>query len=1146
MSHPQAQDYKVQGFRLVGIFSKGSYDKEKFRSIQDFEQKYEKVSRVQDSYSLAQIHRSELMGKQWYEYHPTRVMDFRNISLTPKSYEQWMRKAVYEGEMRCVGKLEVDADNCIPDLRSDGDPFVREEWQLFTRSLSPTEALKLSARPETADLNTFFDQSPPAAAEGMTMGFIPKGTVPVETAVRFRTWNVGVMPNNHARIILQIPCYFDCFQNPVVKGSRILDCMGKLLQEQQVCYSFDGEETLQFVTYNGNMDMNVFTMGLTDFAEQRQNTNHALFITYVVAAVLFLILVLRDVLIQLQLTSLQKPWYMFILDFFLDDVWNFLDVIVLVVNGLVIDSIFRYMLIDGTFDLRNGFQSWTDNFVFLGTASLETQDAYEAFGKAAYDTFITLSSLNGLVLLLRFAKYFRSVSSLRLVLTTLTAALQELFMISALIIVVLVAVVLLMHNRFGVIFHRYGTLESSSQSVFFFLTGSFDTADLYGAFPIFFLLVTIFFQISFLLILNLLIAAIIFRWKDSRRDAEDFSVLSFWTTLRDNVNVFKGNKAGGRSHDERHLKKLDPSFWRNLAVLRHIDKLDESGKINFNADHRSESPKAKREEEENRERDDEEELVDLQAHVEKRWEQEMESEALGIVEDPQEIWLDALLTVLEDANALEKLQKLFLPRPMIEPKKAFGDLEIVATMACAVISIMWFVILRNTIIIGPRVERLHPDAFLFTWKKLILERRLNHFLRWLQEEARVKHYEYVREMAVSKEEEEEEEEEDQEADEEEKQSVTDYLQTLDVQQLGLKWFVELVIIVYIFSIAFTQLAQGTVMGSVYFPTVQHAMYSLLIYGTFLDDIAPFCDAVGAESVACLTLVFIFSILSACTVLNLLIGVLCEVVSQVAQNEKEDLMVQKVTMNLQILLQSLDVNNDGRISQAEFVQIMELPEAVLALEEVGIDPVSIVDFTEYIFGGEDNSEDALNFSNFMEVILKLRQTNECTIRDMVDLRRHISSQLTMAQDVVLDHLREHGERQAKRRHASPTSPQHNSGVNKDFHLFTSSDASGTAGTGSTIDRQPVPSLHALQARTAKLEHMMKEALAEVDRLLHEPSKPSPSDQEAGGEDGELSPSLAAVRTATARFEISVEISASSGSTQENWELAECDSGIRDAC
>ena len=184
------------------------------------------VSRVQDSYSLAQIHRCELMGREWHEYHPTRVMDFRNISLTPKSYEQWMRKAVYEGEMRCVGKLAVDADNCIPDLRSDGDPYVREDWQLFTRSLSSTAALKLSARPETADLNTFFDKSTPAAAEGMTMGFIPKGTVPVETAVRFRTWNVGVMPNNHARIILQIPCYFDCFQNFAVFAFCFVGCGG--------------------------------------------------------------------------------------------------------------------------------------------------------------------------------------------------------------------------------------------------------------------------------------------------------------------------------------------------------------------------------------------------------------------------------------------------------------------------------------------------------------------------------------------------------------------------------------------------------------------------------------------------------------------------------------------------------------------------------------------------------------------------------------------------------------------------------------------------------------------------------------------------------------------------------------------------------
>ncbi|CAE7255774.1 pkd2 [Symbiodinium natans] len=666
-----AHDYKVQGFRLVGIFSKGSYDKEKFRSVQDFEQKYSKdpqqilssiskadslpvrlefqgkvqpfscecltmaflvtiflifvlqVARVQDSYSLTEIHRAELMGREWYEYHPTRIMDFRNISLNPSSYKQWMREAIYEGEMSCVGLLDQNAQTCIPAHGSDGDPFVRENWQLYVQSGSSLEALKLSSRPETADLDMSVSGFAPAAAEGMTVGFVPKGDVPVTTAIRFRTWNVGVMPNNHARVVLQIPCHVPVTNerfsadypyrlSSLFRGCATKDCMGELLKEQQTCYSFDGAQhpaanvtgastgivytyttqagaqgvvlglggtpaeaetvmdlllqdhihpismTVQFVTYNGNMDMfthstvafeleptgvlsknvhtvvyplNIFTMGLTDFAEQRKSTNRALFITYVVAACLFLTLVLRDLLIQLQLTSLEKPWYYFIIDFFFEDVWNFLDVVCLVINGLVIDSIFRYMLIDGTFNLREGFQSWTDNFVFGLDASLNTQDAYEAFGKAArlYDTFITLSSLNGLCLLLRFAKYFRSVTSLRLVLTTLTAALQELFMISALIIIVLVAVVLLMHNRFGMVFHRYGTLESSSQSVFFFLIGSFDTADLYTSNPLFFLLVTVFFQVSFLVILNLLIAAIIYRWKDSRRDAEDFSVLSFWT-----------------------------------------------------------------------------------------------------------------------------------------------------------------------------------------------------------------------------------------------------------------------------------------------------------------------------------------------------------------------------------------------------------------------------------------------------------------------------------------------------------------------------------------------------------------------------------------------------------------------------------------
>jgi len=259
----------------------------------------------------------------------------------------------------------------------------------------------------------------------------------------------------------------------------------------------------------------------------------------------------------------------------------------------------------------------------------------------------------------------------------------------------------------------------------------------------------------------------------------------------------------------------------------------------------------------------------------------------------------------------------------------------------------------------------------------------------------------------------------------------------------------LVIVLYVFSIAFTQLAAGTVMGSFYFPT-------------------------------------------ACTVLNLLIGILCEVVSAVAATEKEEMMVQFVTQKIESLLRAGDCYNDGMISQAEFERILKTPEAVLALEEVGIDPVSIVDFTEHIFHGEDNLEGTLNFPKFMEVILKLRQTNECTIKDVVDLRRYIVTQLTTAQEVVLEHLRDCD--QASKGRASPSmglaSPSMglaspSMGLDREDLCF---GPGGASGTGATSDRQfrsacgACPSLAGLKARTARLEELMQKMLVEVSELV----------------------------------------------------------------
>merc|ERR1719313_358003 len=98
----------------------------------------------------------------------------------------------------------------------------------------------------------------------------------------------------------------------------------------------------------------------------------------------------------------------------------------------------------------------------------------------------------------------------------------------------------------------------------------------------------------------------------------------------------------------------------------------------------------------------------------------------------------------------------------------------------------------------------------------------------------------------------------------------------------------LVLITYVFAIAFTQLAVGTDVGDDLFANIAHSMYSLLIYATLLDVLIDFTDGLRHEQWVLLILGFIYITLAALTVLNMLIGVLCEVVSAVAENERDEM------------------------------------------------------------------------------------------------------------------------------------------------------------------------------------------------------------------------------------------------------------------
>lgn len=201
----------------------------------------------------------------------------------------------------------------------------------------------------------------------------------------------------------------------------------------------------------------------------------------------------------------------------------------------------------------------------------------------------------------------------------------------------------------------------------------------------------------------------------------------------------------------------------------------------------------------------------------------------------------------------------------------------------------------------------------------------------------------------------------------------------------------LVIVTYVFAIAVTQLSEGTEMKETYFQHVSLSMYSLLIYGTFLDDLSAFCDDIRAEKPIVLVVVFLFICLGCLTVMNMLIGVLCEVISQVAATEKEEMLCTLVKDKLGGIVKSLDTDINGRVSYNEFKQILANPDALSALEQVGVDPIGIVDFADLFFL-EDGKPIELTFEQFMEMVLDLRGSNGATVKDIMNLWKQTNTKL----------------------------------------------------------------------------------------------------------------------------------------------------------
>eukprot|EP00931_Biecheleriopsis_adriatica_P086877 TRINITY_DN61434_c0_g1_i1.p1 TRINITY_DN61434_c0_g1~~TRINITY_DN61434_c0_g1_i1.p1 ORF type:complete len:754 (+),score=186.52 TRINITY_DN61434_c0_g1_i1:198-2264(+) len=215
------------------------------------------------------------------------------------------------------------------------------------------------------------------------------------------------------------------------------------------------------------------------------------------------------------------------------------------------------------------------------------------------------------------------------------------------------------------------------------------------------------------------------------------------------------------------------------------------------------------------------------------------------------------------------------------------------------------------------------------------------------------------------------------------------LKGIGVASRSVFWTVLILIsVVYIFAIAFTQLSDETVLGERYFPTLVEGMFTLLFNGCFFDGLPDLAKACFKEHLGFGLMLCLFILICPLTVMNMLVGVLVEVVGIVAAAEQESMNFKLVTDQIRVALMELDENRDDMISKEEFAKLLQMPDVIGTFNETSIDAIALVRDPDIVFAGDNE----ISVKEFLDEVLTLRGTNTATVKDIVQLKKQLLKEL----------------------------------------------------------------------------------------------------------------------------------------------------------
>lgn len=190
---------------------------------------------------------------------------------------------------------------------------------------------------------------------------------------------------------------------------------------------------------------------------------------------------------------------------------------------------------------------------------------------------------------------------------------------------------------------------------------------------------------------------------------------------------------------------------------------------------------------------------------------------------------------------------------------------------------------------------------------------------------------------------------------------------------------------------------------VYFPSCYMTFWALLMYGTFMDGVGEFFigELMPTTSVTLQTLFLALVFITNFTVLNMLIGIITDVIFRAKQEQEEFSEQRYLRNNLLEIMSCYDKNGGGALEWDEYKLLMKNPEAVSCIRSFGTDVEGLKAILNMRFENIGYSEEGpgLPFPEIVSSVMRLRGEHTVKVTDFIEMRAYTSRRLDKIENIL---------------------------------------------------------------------------------------------------------------------------------------------------